>query len=184
MAAGDAPNSQEISNPAVICRKHSALTAENWGEFFGGKFSGDILWINHWSRVATWWRLGVTIWIGEDFSARKKQGGLRGYLVGAARFELTTPCPPDRCANRAAPRPDRNGADYRDAPMPAQQRPPTAFNATAELTDSARLLDVIPLSSAPISRRGPGPSCPSTTYVHFGVDPPAADRAQARSPEI
>ena len=34
-------------------------------------------------------------------------------LVGAAGFEPTTPCPPDKCANRAAPRPDRNGTDYR-----------------------------------------------------------------------
>jgi hypothetical protein len=34
-------------------------------------------------------------------------------LVGAAGFEPTTPCPPDKCANRAAPRPDRNGADFR-----------------------------------------------------------------------
>ena len=38
-----------------------------------------------------------------------------GYLVGAAGFEPTTPCLPDKCANRAALRPDRNGADYRDA---------------------------------------------------------------------
>ena len=37
------------------------------------------------------------------------------FLVGAAGFEPTTPSPPDWCANRAAPRPDRNGADYRDA---------------------------------------------------------------------
>jgi hypothetical protein len=29
------------------------------------------------------------------------------YLVGAAGFEPTTPSPPDWCANRAAPRPDR-----------------------------------------------------------------------------
>ena len=42
------------------------------------------------------------------------------YLVGAAGFEPTTPSPPDWCANRAAPRPDRNGADYRDAPIAAQ----------------------------------------------------------------
>jgi hypothetical protein len=34
-------------------------------------------------------------------------------LVGAAGFEPTTPSPPDWCANRAAPRPDRNGGDYR-----------------------------------------------------------------------
>jgi hypothetical protein len=34
-------------------------------------------------------------------------------LVGAAGFEPTTPSPPDWCANRAAPRPDRNGEDYR-----------------------------------------------------------------------
>ena len=37
------------------------------------------------------------------------------FLVGAAGFEPTTPSPPDWCANRAAPRPDRNGADYRAA---------------------------------------------------------------------
>ena len=35
------------------------------------------------------------------------------FLVGAAGFEPTTPSPPDWCANRAAPRPDRNDADYR-----------------------------------------------------------------------
>lgn len=29
------------------------------------------------------------------------------FLVGAAGFEPTTPSPPDWCANRAAPRPDR-----------------------------------------------------------------------------
>ena len=44
----------------------------------------------------------------------------RGLLVGAAGFEPTTPSPPDWCANRAAPRPDRNGRDYRDAPIAAQ----------------------------------------------------------------
>src|SRR6266508_2648504 len=27
-------------------------------------------------------------------------------LVGATGFEPATPCPPDRCANQAAPRPD------------------------------------------------------------------------------
>ena len=41
-------------------------------------------------------------------------------MVGAAGFEPTTSCPPDKRANRAAPRPDRNGADYRDAPMAVQ----------------------------------------------------------------
>ena len=56
---------------------------------------------------------------GEEISGIGK-GGQGEKLVGAARFELTTPCPPDRCANRAALRPDRNGADYRDAPIAAQ----------------------------------------------------------------
>src|SRR6185295_8219550 len=52
-----------------------------------------------------------------------------GYgLVGAAGFEPTTPCPPDKCANRAAPRPDRNGADYRDALVGTQPSPPVHRN--------------------------------------------------------
>jgi hypothetical protein len=51
---------------------------------------------------------------GRDFLGikltRKPAKCLTG-LVGAAGFEPTTPSPPDWCANRAAPRPDRQN-DY------------------------------------------------------------------------
>jgi hypothetical protein len=33
---------------------------------------------------------------------------LADVLVGAARFELATPSPPDWCANQAAPRSDQS----------------------------------------------------------------------------
>ena len=73
-----------------------------------------------------------------------------GELVGAAGFEPTTPSPPDWCANRAAPRPDRNGADYRDAAVVAQQRSAVgAAGYAGELTDCARLLDVIAFRALP-----------------------------------
>jgi hypothetical protein len=49
---------------------------------------------------------------GEDLKVRKCKKYLI-LLVGAAGFEPTTPSPPDWCANRAAPRPDRNGANDR-----------------------------------------------------------------------
>ena len=64
---------------------------------------------------------GITAKARKDHPARINIHFSR-LLVGAARFELTTPCLPDKCANRAALRPDRNGADYRDAPMAAQHR--------------------------------------------------------------
>jgi hypothetical protein len=50
-------------------------------------------------------------------------GGIK--MVGAAGFEPTTPCLPDKCANRAALRPDRNGADYRDVSTAVQPLAPT-----------------------------------------------------------
>jgi hypothetical protein len=37
----------------------------------------------------------------------ERSAAIPEILVGAAGFEPTTPCPPDKCANRAAPRPDR-----------------------------------------------------------------------------
>ena len=40
-------------------------------------------------------------------------------MVGAARFELATPSPPDWCANRAALRSDE-GAHYRERAFAAQ----------------------------------------------------------------
>ena len=55
--------------------------------------------------------LPKTIFLGIDM--RENFTEYLVLLVGAAGFEPTTPCPPDKCANRAAPRPDRNGADYR-----------------------------------------------------------------------
>src|SRR5690606_14822857 len=38
--------------------------------------------------------------------------GIAPCIVGAARFELTTPCPPDKCANQAALRPGRLHQDF------------------------------------------------------------------------
>src|SRR5664279_1642968 len=58
--------------------------------------------------------------VGFNLHEASDGAGLWGCLVGATGFEPATPCLPDKCANRAAPRPDRNGADYRDAPSAAQ----------------------------------------------------------------
>ena len=40
---------------------------------------------------------------------------VRPRLVGLGRFELPTPCPPDRCANQAAPQPVSGARCYRAA---------------------------------------------------------------------
>ena len=58
------------------------------------------------------------------------------YLVGAAGFEPTTPSPPDWCANRAAPRPDRNGADYRYAVLVVQPSNPKASSQGGSESDA------------------------------------------------
>jgi hypothetical protein len=48
------------------------------------------------------------------------------YLVGAARFELATPSPPDWCANRAALRSEaRNALTSKACPHPTQPRSPS-----------------------------------------------------------
>ena len=65
----------------------------------------------------------LLVGLGAEVSARDFAVRDGMFLVGAAGFEPTTPSPPDWCANRAAPRPDRNGADYRDAPIAAQPLP-------------------------------------------------------------
>ena len=53
------------------------------------------------------------LWHPSNHPGAMLSGNLLIFLVGAAGFEPTTPSPPDWCANRAAPRPDQNGADYR-----------------------------------------------------------------------
>src|SRR5450631_3358100 len=105
-------------------------------------------------------------------------------LVGAARFELTTPCPPDRCANRAALRPDRNGADYRDAPIAAQQRSTNGFSGCAsELTGCARLLDVITLERFHFETRPwPKLSQHDLTRISVSIRRPQTARRRARRP--
>lgn len=56
-------------------------------------------------------------------------------MVGAERFELSTPSPPDWCANRAALRSERR--DYSDAVAAAQPTRPRLRTGRAGRSDAA-----------------------------------------------
>ena len=81
-------------------------------------------------------------WVGSFFGCFETCLILGAFLVGAARFELTTPCPPDKCANRAAPRPDRNGADYRTVRLCCSDYRISPHVATLPLGQPARGFDL------------------------------------------